>query len=459
MSILAIKPKNWTRQFTVISLEKLFESIRHPIVVNELPTETEDDRKKLRDFVVTQYDTTDVMDTVPTCPCRRTREKVKEGKICPYCGGVVESHHNKEIQHDVWIKAPKAIGRFPIPLFWLFLKDALSTKNFDGLRWACDPKYPDPDLTKTRKDSKIVKRFMAANFQRGLSNLEKQLDIVLEVAYAESTKDYKNQLAEFVSVHHDKLFSTYIPIPSKIAVAVEKTAYTNFVDGIVAKLLEAVMTAANTGSLQNVRTIESRFTTVMTDLCDYLSGMVKDTLDGHNGWYRRVLYGTRMNFSFRGIISSYHGLHEYDTIMVPYSQLLVCLEPIILRKLMLEHGFSLSKAMAYTREHATDYDDLLWGMLEEVIDDTPPAEYHSTACETVVRNELGVPVIAKLPSTLKTRERKGGGIYCAITRYPSLARGSTQGMRIVGITKSEIRISVLCLVSPNADKHVYKEAA
>lgn len=443
-----------TRVFKFINLDNVIQKMeKPPIIINQLSLDTEEDRKLLESLTVTRYEATDVFSTVPTCSCRKTKTAEALGTICEHCGTEVVSHHNQAIESELWISVPNGIEWFLAPLPWIFLNQKLSARGFNGLQWAMDSKIPDPEES-NKKASSIVNRFKQANFQRGLSNLKDQFDIIVDVAIKETQSSQKRtELLNFIDYYRENLFVKHIPIPSKVAFAIENTAYGNYFDRTMASAIEAIFTAAGTSTMYNVKRLETRFTSIMVNLTAYYEDVIANNLSSKSGWLRRVNYGTRMNYSFRNIITSYHGLHEVDTILVPYHQLLTVLEPLVIAHLIREYNYTHSQAQAYVIQHATDKDPLLWEILETFIDETPPAPVPETS-QVVTLDPGGKPILTDLPCTLTTRKvRKGGGIRCALTRYPSLARSSTQGLRIVGLSDCEIRISVLALRGPNADKH------
>jgi len=444
------------RVFNFVNLDNVIQRMdKPPIIINQLALDTEEDRKLLESLTVTRYEATDVFSTVPMCSCRRTKVAEALGTICEHCGTEVVSHHNQAMESELWISVPDGIEYFLSPLPWIFLNQRLSARGFNGLQWAMDSKIPDPEES-NKKASSIVNRFKQAGFVRGLSHLKDQFDTIVDVAIRETQSAQKRvELLNFIDYYKDALFVKHIPIPSKVAFTIENTAYGNYFDRTMTSAIEAIFSAAGTSSMRNIKRLESRFTSILVNLTAYYEDVVTNNLSSKSGWLRRVNYGTRMNYSFRNIITSYHGLHEVDTILVPYHQLLTVLEPLVVAHLIREYNHTHSQAQAYVIQHATDKDPLLWEILEMFIDETPPVPVSETA-HVVTLDKGGRPVLTDLPCTLTTRKvRTGGGIRCALTRYPSLSRSSTQGVRIVGLSDCEIRISVLALRGPNADKLKY----
>lgn len=440
-----------TRILTVRNLDDVASSLSHPpIIVNDLKLETEEDRKYLESLTVTRYDSTDVLATVPSCLCRRTKEAHRLGQICEHCGTRVVSPHNKAIESDLWISVPHGIEYFLAPLPFIMMSQPLQARNFSGLAWALDPAVPAPDPS-NKKGTIIVERFQKLGYKRGMRYLTTELPKLIDVAARTIPGASKRaDLIEFMDCYKDALLVKHVPIPSKIAFVVEGTSVGNYYDKTMNALIEGVFASAGTGDERNIRKLETRFTAVLANICKYYQETVQTTLSGKSGWLRRVNYGNRMNFSFRNIITSEHAPHEYDTVRIPYHQLLACLRPMVVSKLMFEHNMCYRDAFDYVEAHANDRDPFLWELLEAMIDDTP--EYGNSAATTVaVPDGKGGVMLEEIPSTLRTRRRTGGGIKVALTRYPSLSRSSTQGLRIVGLTECEIRLSVLALAGPNAD--------
>jgi hypothetical protein len=415
-----------------------------PIIVNDLPLDTEEDVRFLESLTVTQHDTTDMIASRPTCLCKTHHGGHKVGFRCPKCGHVVSSPLLREIQADLWIAAPQEIGYLFSPLAWIMLSKPLTTRQFNGLAWMCNPFQPTPELNAraTCKQSKVIKQFQSLGLKRGLKNVLDNFDMIFNQIILKSVANYQKriELQSFVQKYRGAIFTRVIPLPSKVSMIVEKTPVGNYYDKTIDSAIEAAFTAAATSQETNISKLESRFTTVMSQLGNYYNDVVTNVLSSKKGWLRRVVYGNRLNFSYRNIITSRHEPHEYDTLLVPYHQLLTCLEFVVVRKLIKEHNFSHRQAYAYVNEHAKDKDPLIWSILEEIIDDTPALDAAKVS-----------PVENELPSTLKTRQRTGRGLVTTLTRFPSLDRGSTQWFRIVGISDSDIQISILCVKGPNAD--------
>lgn len=420
---------------------------RRPIFVNDMSLVTDQDREALRQLALTNYTTTDVVSTVPTCRCGSTAGTHRVNLICGICGTPVEKAHLTKIEPDIWIKAPKEIGLLPTPLFWLFCSQPMSVRGFNGLEWLCNHNYPTPDTKSSPKAQRMVKIFETLGIPRGLKSFIQNLDLIMDRLILPNIPDKikRQELLEFVSYYRDSIFTPVLPIPAKIAMVVEQTSVGKYYDNTIDSAMEACFTAADTAGEDNLKKLESRFTTVVSKLSEFVENAVKDILLKKQGFLRRVCYGMRIMFAFRGVITSLHEPHDYRGIKVPYHQLLTCMTPFVIKRLIRDHGFNYRTAYNYIMEHQKDNDDLLWFILESFINETPPDLVPNKAAEN-------------LPSTLKFFEKRTGrGIGATGTRYPSLDRGSTQQFFIVGLTKETIELSVVVLRGFNADRTCKKE--
>lgn len=426
--------------------EKIYNDLEHqPILVNDLSRDTIEDERFLESLTVTTCTTTDVLENKPTCLCGKYKNGHHIGIRCEVCNHVVAPPILRKIESNMWVAAPREIEYLFTPLAWIMLSKPLVFRKFNGLEWMCNPYKQTPEIS-TRancKVSRIITSFRNLGIPRGIRSVIKHFDIIFEQIILKNITNVqrRHELTLFLNRYRQTLFTRVLPLPSKVAMVIEETSVGTYYDQTIDSAIEAAFTAAGAATEKDVGKLEARFTTVMANLGEYYQTVVANVLSQKKGWLRRVLYGNRLNFSYRGIITSRHEPHEYDTLIVPYSQLLACLSHMVTGVLVRKHRWSLYKATSYINEHAKDCDPLLWSILEELIDNTPPLDPKKVS-----------PVEAEVGNTLTTRQRRGRGIVTTLTRYPSLDRLSTQWFRIVGMSRDDIKISVLATKGPNADK-------
>ncbi|AXH70813.1 RNA polymerase beta prime subunit [Vibrio phage BONAISHI] len=416
-------------------------SIKEPIFVNDLPLETEEDRQFLKQLAINQYDSDDVVSATPACRCGETRGAHRINKLCGNCMTKVTKPNSGKIESMLWVAAPRPIGLLPTNLLWVFCADALKANYFDGLSWICDPFAITPDTRAPKKALDIVKRFTALGIPRGMRSFIDNFDLILMKVIAPKITDLnkRKELVSFCEMYRNQIFARATPIPNKMAMVIEETGVAKYYDETIDSAVEAAYTAAATAGDEDLRRLESRFTKVVASMAKFCNDSVNLILLKKKGFLRRVCYGLRVKFAFRNVVTSQNGRHDYRGIGVPYHQLVSCLDPFIRDRLVKQHGMSMREATEYVMLHQKDCDPLLWGILEDMIDETPPEQYPNPAME-------GVPT----PLTTKPYST-GRGIGVIGTRFPSLDRGSSQQLFIKYITRSTVEISVLVLKAPNCD--------
>lgn len=432
-SVLRLKPPT-----------ELFGSLsKPPIFINDLVAESEQQKELLTQMTTTTHDSVETVSTVPTCNCGKYAAGFLEHYVCEDCLSEVTNPVLRKIEPENWFRVPSEVGGVFVPAVWNMLSKYMMHRTTNLLAWMCNPLMPTPDISKkpTSKMAGIINGYRRLGLNRGIKSVRLNFDQILEeiILPVITNSRKRDELVEFVNIYRNDLFTNIIPFPPRVALVIEKTPLANYYDPTIDAAVDAIF-IANSGDDDSISKMESRCTLVLQRLCEHHLAATKDTISGKPGILRRSVYGTRNNNAFRSIVTSMHWVHEYDTTFLPYHQLLNMLETVVKSKLVKKHGMTKAKADKYVTRHAKDYDDLIWAILEEIIDETPPLDPDKVSpCEKEAGN------------TLKTRVRKGRGLYCTMTRYPSLDPLSTQLRRCVGISRDNITVSVIALIGANMD--------
>ena len=132
------------------------------------------------------------------------------------------------------------------------------------------------------------------------------------------------------------------------------------------------------------------------------------------------MFGTRVHFSSRAVISSNTGVHKYDELWIGWGHGVTMLGLHLTNKLMRQHGMSPNQAEALLKEYTAKYHPLLDQLFQELIN-----------------------------------ESRDKGLWCIFERNPSLSRASTQRMKITRIKTDPndptITLSILAVKGFNAD--------
>jgi hypothetical protein len=428
--------------------------------INDVPAYDKETREALRNRLVTTYGNDDSFSSVPRCLCPSPKSAINTGTICPTCKTKISSPLTDEIKPEFWIRVDKTkVNKFIHPLAMLFLTSGFqygngktqSPNTYIFLRWLLSNNVILPDKL-PRKIVTMVAKATSMGIKRGLENIETELPKIIDLLITSTAGSAKSaDIKEFFTLHKDNLLTEVMPFPPKALFALEATPFKQYYDGVIDKALDAAFTFAKglprVASARDSGDIASAMCSIAEFNCDINSR----TLTGKNKWLRRVCYGNRLNYTIRCVVTSEHGLHRRSTCRVPYPLLVTVLKPRILA--VLEKTRTLHESKMFLIKYTTNRHIEIVKIIEDLIDNTPLTTKLSS-CEYVRKNpSTGRVEILPLPSKLETiSSPKGGGIPAAGTRYPSLARSSTQNIRVVGIADGEtVQICVTDLVGFNMD--------
>lgn len=409
--------QNVAKVLSIKNLDAEFEKHPNPIIINDLPTTTMEDREHVRNLVITTYDKTDSLSSVPSCSCRRTTRGDNVGTICLHCGTEVTTTANRKLEPDLFIRTPEGITRMVNPKVWTMLYKHMNLgKTTNGLTYITN-RHAKPPTGSKRADS-FLQAFKDSGLERGYNAFVNNFDdYYMFILSTINNYELRDDFAQLYAEHRHNFFTNYLPIPSKVAFVVEVahvgTYYCKSMDAII----EAVYTAADIKNNRDMRRVESLTATIQDLVSRYYLELYSKIMSSKPGILRRACYGNRCNFSWRNIVTSSHGIHRYDQIRIPYDLGLTMLQPMVLNKLVHKHGMTIKEAYDYTETHATDMDPFLLSILDELV----------------------------------AESKDERGIMSIFIRYPSLARSSSQCLYICGFTKHSTEISVLSLVGPNCD--------
>lgn len=394
-----------------------------PIIVNDLATDTDVDRAHLERITTTRYNKSDMLSTIPTCTCGKTRLGINVGVICDKCGTEVLMNASS-VKSELWLRAPNTMATLILPVFALMLYNNLSVKrNYNGLAYILNPTQLPPKGT-----SPNIRLFMRlfSTMPRGIDGLRNNLDEYIERIY--QYRKYKiDDLREFVIEYRAKLFPKYIPIPSRLTMVIEDTHVGTYYDKSMDKVLDAVYTVAGTGNIKNATKVASRIGTAIINLVEYYKHLLAATISGKKGLVRKSVLGGRLNNAWRDIITSRHGPHKYDELVIPRHLAITMAKPIIMGKLVRDHEMSILQAYDYIETNIKKKDKLLTEILYQLVEETKPMMMELT----------GNP--------------ESYGFVVNFIRYPSLRIGSSQTFYVKEFSDDSTEISVLVLKANNAD--------
>lgn len=404
-----------------------YEATDKPIVVNDHSVTTRAEKQYLSDIVKTSY-RDDKLSSVPSCDCGHTQGRHNAGKICPIptCMTVVVAPAERPIVSKVWIRSPQGVAPLINPVVWQMLADFFTFRGFCIIRYLTNSETGRI----LARHASIVNQLAELGIERGYNNFVLNFDnifkkLITAKMHRPSQED-RDDFIQFINENRQLLFTRYLPIPSRLAFITEDTAVGVYADPNMIPALNAVETIASIDETEygtSLRTRESRTAKAIMQLATFYLNYTKTAIGPKEGWWRKHVFGTRINFSGRAVISSISRPHHPKDMHIPWTFAVALLEVHIANKL-LKRGYTVREIELKIVNAAYHIDPVIREIFQELMAESP-----------------------------------GGTIPAILQRNPSLARASAQQLNICLIKENlvdrTISFSTQCLAGPNADKQKF----
>lgn len=406
----------------LVSHDELIASLsKEPIIINDIDVSSMEQKTNLNKLLYTEYKG-DTLDILPTCDCGELKGEYNNGLICHSCGTTCESATERNLESLLWIKAPEGITALINPTAWVILSEALSVSGCNLLEWLCNPVYK-PAGKPPDKLLRLAQLGIPRGYNHFVENFDAIMDELLEKRIVADKRNIREDIRDFIVQNRNKIFSQYIPIPSRVVFITEDTSVGKFTDMTMTIALDAIRTITSIKSSVtplSIRSKEIRVVNTIVKLADFYVKFASKTLGAKYGLYRKHIFGGRAHFTARAVISSLSEPHNYEELHTPWGMSVQLMRAHLTNK-MLKLGMTPIEIERHINEHTLNYSPLLDKLFNELIDESP---------------YMGIPVI--------------------LQRNPSLARASAQRFYITKVKTdpsiNTISISTLALVGPNADK-------
>lgn len=421
-----------------------------PKIINEVQAFTKEAREELRNQLVKTY-TSDTLEAIPSCQCGRLKGGEyladpilgTEARVCGKCGTEVIAITERLIEPSYWVSLPPGIKAFIIPSLWGTLTNLFSSKAFCPLTWLIDPKYKFKTTAAHKRNVKeeALKQY---NFTRGFNSFIDNFDDIIDVLLTDQNLKPKsvqvtNLMRLYVKENRHKFFPKHIPLPTSLAFIKEAVAVGTYIDQTVTMALDAIETVIGMyrpGNTLKPAAIERRTGTLIKQLDKYYNTVWKDNFQSKPGLLRKHGFGGRPDWSYRAVISSIHGVHDYREMHLPWA-LAVTVFSVHISSKLLDRGMSFMEVTELIRSHTYTYSHLLDEVMNEILFENvrkpdPVTEY----CVQPIEPCQGFPTIFQ--------------------RNPTLIKQAAQTLYITKIKRPEtndltISLSTLVLAGPNAD--------
>lgn len=398
-------------------LEALFQQVKDKaIVLNDIPYETEEDRNNFDRLIMTTYENTNVLSSIPRCACPEPKlmGMVKLGQYCPSCKTTVQMPAENDIIHDVWLRAPEGVVGFISPKIWIELSSVLSPGTFNLLEWICDPTMRLPDNHPRPTDRMRVAVMERVGFPRGVNGLANNLEWFIDLLPQLSIR-HCEQIQRSLRRNKDIMFSKHIPMPTRVMMVLEKTNRGTYAQLPISAAADSARTIAGLNKelgAVSIRQLEKLTTKVMKNMGDYYINMDESVVGKKKAWLRGHVLRSRNNFCWRGVITSNVNPHYYRALEIPWEIGAEIFKWHLVNFLTKKKGFTITAAYALVESHARMYHKLLDEGFHYIIDN-------------VHQDDKTIP---ELSSKVRTQ-----GFPCLFQRNPSLPRSSMQECLIVGV--------------------------
>ena len=399
---------------------------RIPIFLNDVDVSTIEGKQSFNEKIMTLYEE-ESLTSSPTCQCRYLRGGKYHKDVCPRCNTPCEYELEKEIENDLWVRAPEGIVAFINPDVYVMFQDFMTKGPYNLLQYLINP---------AMKNDGRSPWFNAADkhgIPRGLNNFITHFDDIMATVFTIVRNDRRRQIPviqEFITAFRDKLFTPYLIVPNRMAFVIENNEYNKWADKTIETGVNAILTIVsadtkNNGKDRSIARKEALVATALQEYGDFWINFFSKVAGKKHGHFRQEVFGQRSHFTFRGVITSITARHNYDDCILPWRMGVQLFKDHIIAKLMR----GTNKRVAMSPKDA-----------ERLINFS-------------VNNH--VPLVDEILKELIAEHPSGRGLPIILQRNPSLKRGSAQQLWIPRIKTDlndfTIGLSVLILGAFNAD--------
>lgn len=348
---------------------------RTPLFANDMDLKSTEGRERLQSLIYTTYEG-DSLSVLPSCDCSALVGNYVLGVICNTCGTEVISSTERKIESVLWMRLPHGVSAFINPTVWNILVERFSPSGVNLLEWVCNPLSQIPS-----HKAAVAKKLQGFDFPRGLNNFYLHFDAIFEgliqICINSDNAKRMEELRAFVQLVRPKIFSQYIPIPSKIGFIMESNSVAKFGDLGATPMIDAVKTMASIeNSIKPIhqRGKELRVLKANMLVAEYFSNFMGETMSPKKGILRQHIYGGRCHFTMRAVITSLTEPHRFDEIHAPWSHS-VQLFKIHLTNKLLARDFTPNQIHMILLHAVNNYNPLIDELFREIIAESGPRSF------------------------------------------------------------------------------------
>lgn len=397
----------------------------NPVVINDIVITKTEDRQKLNDMIFTTYSDSESLELQASCSCgaHKGDHIIDTDFVCESCGTKVMYLKDRKLESKLWIRAPDGVEALMSPSVYGMLCNGFVKRRVRIFEWAINAGYRS-------KDSDVFDKIRAEfpDFKRGINwvyrNFDAFIDFLLRIRVPQQLHK-ANDLKAFVNHNRHLIWFKYIPIPSSQVFVKERSGDRVYSDTTIVEAIEAIRTVSsitNSISAISIDEVQRKAITAIKQLHTYYYTWEGVPLTDKKGLARKHLFGSRLWFTARAVITSQHWSHRHDEIVMPWGLFVSLMRLHIAGILMREKGMSAPDAARWINKAMTTFSE----------------EAHA--------------IIRRL---IQTSNNDRSGVRVHFQRNPTLRRLSIQAFYVTDVwTDPEVytvAISPMVLSNPNAD--------
>lgn len=375
--------------FRVFDYERAFRSLnQEPVMLNDFDISLESERQRLDALIFTSYDG-DTLSNIPRCECTGPEAITGEDNIgirCPICRSLCLPVTEKPLESLLWVRVPEGIPAFMNLTVWRILNKNLTYSGFSLLEYLTNVFYRSPNKEPADKMRKLERLGIPRGYTNFVNNYDDIIVALFNANLFPGNARRRKKLLQFLHQSRDVTFTTVLPFPSKLGFVTEKINGKVSADPKMAPAIEAIRTIAtvfqktpdmvNSTNMGDERAEptrllkESRVVRSMCKQVQFYRDFESDTAFKKPGIARKLVFGTRPDWTYRGVITSRQKPHSHGGIALPWSLSTLLFASHLSSKLLRER-FTPNELKALLLENALRYHPHMERLFTELVEESP----------------------------------------------------------------------------------------
>lgn len=360
----------------------------HTILINDLCGDSKTQREEINNLLYFISDNGE-FNSIPSCLCGEKTGRYNIGMVCNNCNTPVTEIVADDIPSYLWVKQPRDVEKLINPDILMKLRVAYGKDNmrFDVFEWCMNPQYQSRS---TSLDVITLLNLLEADpilSNRGYNNFVQNFDYLIKFLVDNNKVMKKNYDERITSVkwvldvvekakREGVLFSEHVNLLNKALLVVEKASVSSYIDPFISDFISGIRLLIGIDkpgtSTYNMKPMarQNRVAKFLLSYSNFFNDYYGDALSGKPGLIRRLIMGTRLDYTFRSVITSITGPHRFDEIHIPWWVGMIVFRPHLTNKLY-KKGWSYQQVVQYLNKYAIEYDPLLDSLFKELIAESP----------------------------------------------------------------------------------------